>query len=180
MWVVSSKPRPHFTPVKDPVPILQEAVWAPWPGWTGGKFRPHRDSIPDRPIRSSVAIPTELLGSQWLILLVPILKTIEAVYLVISRSLYIPCPKCGVAICRWLAEHKWHILLHIGRLECVSSIITDREQCRRRTSMSIGWQTLGSLRVVMFSQRCGWVNITLMLGRNAASHGVWSQMFRDR
>jgi hypothetical protein len=26
------------------------------------KFRPHRDSIPDRPARSSVAIPTELPG----------------------------------------------------------------------------------------------------------------------
>jgi len=25
-WVVSSTPRPHFTPRKDPVPILQEAV----------------------------------------------------------------------------------------------------------------------------------------------------------
>ena len=32
------------------------------PVWTGGKFRPHRDSIPDRPTRSSVAIPTELPG----------------------------------------------------------------------------------------------------------------------
>ena len=29
-----------------------------------GKSRPHRDSIPDRPSRSSVAIPTELPGSQ--------------------------------------------------------------------------------------------------------------------
>ena len=48
-WVVSSKPRPHFTPGKDPVPILQEACWAPGPVWTGGKSRPHRDSIPDRP-----------------------------------------------------------------------------------------------------------------------------------
>jgi len=28
-WVVSSTPRPHFTPGKDPVPILQEAGWAP-------------------------------------------------------------------------------------------------------------------------------------------------------
>ena len=28
--------------------------------WTGGKFRPHRDSIPDLPARSSVAITTEL------------------------------------------------------------------------------------------------------------------------
>ena len=61
-WVVSSTPRPHFTPRKDPVPILQEAGWAPGPVWTGGKSRPHRDSIPDRPARSSVAIPTELPG----------------------------------------------------------------------------------------------------------------------
>ena len=51
-WVVSSTPRPHFTPGKDPVPILQETGWALGPGWTGGKSRPHRDSIPDRPARS--------------------------------------------------------------------------------------------------------------------------------
>ena len=51
-WVVSSTPRPHFTPGKDPVPVLQEAGWAPGPVWTGGKSRPHRDSIPDRPARS--------------------------------------------------------------------------------------------------------------------------------
>ena len=51
-WVVSRTPRPHFTPGKDQVPILQEAGWAPGPVWTGGKSRPHRDSIPDRPARS--------------------------------------------------------------------------------------------------------------------------------
>jgi len=51
-WVVSRTPRPHFNPGKDPVPILQEAGWAPGPVWTGGKSRPHRDSIPDRPARS--------------------------------------------------------------------------------------------------------------------------------
>ena len=51
-WVFSSTPRPHFTPAKDPVPILQEAEWAPGPVWKGGKSRPHRDSIPDRPARS--------------------------------------------------------------------------------------------------------------------------------
>ena len=28
-WVVSSTPRPHFTPGKEPVPILQGAGWAP-------------------------------------------------------------------------------------------------------------------------------------------------------
>ena len=51
-WVVSTTPRPHFTPSKDPVHILQEAGWAPGPVWMGGKSRPHRDSIPDRPARS--------------------------------------------------------------------------------------------------------------------------------
>ena len=53
-WVVSSTPRPHFTPGKDPVRILQEAGWAPGPVWMGGKSRPHRDSIPDRPVRSQL------------------------------------------------------------------------------------------------------------------------------
>ena len=38
-------------PGKDPVPILQEAGWAPGPVWRGGKS-PRRDSIPDRPARS--------------------------------------------------------------------------------------------------------------------------------
>ena len=50
--MVSSTPRPHFTPGKDTVPILQEAGWAPGPVWTGGKSRPHRDSIPDLPAHS--------------------------------------------------------------------------------------------------------------------------------
>jgi len=51
-WVVSSTPRPHFTPGTDPVPIFQETGWAPGPVWTGGKSRPYRDSIPDCPTRS--------------------------------------------------------------------------------------------------------------------------------
>ena len=38
-WVISTTPRPHFTSGKDTVPILQEAVWAPGPVWTGGKSR---------------------------------------------------------------------------------------------------------------------------------------------
>ena len=50
--MVSSTPRPQFTPGKDPVPILQEAGWAPGPVWTGGKSRPHRYLIPDLPARS--------------------------------------------------------------------------------------------------------------------------------
>ena len=51
-WVVSSTPRPHFTPGKEPVPILQEAGWAPGLVWRDRKSRPHRDSIPDHPARS--------------------------------------------------------------------------------------------------------------------------------
>jgi len=51
-WVVSSTPWPHFTSGKYPVPILQETGWVPGPVWTGGKSRPHQDSIPDRPARS--------------------------------------------------------------------------------------------------------------------------------
>ena len=47
-------------PRESPVSILQEDGWATGLVWTGGKSRPHRDSIPSRPARSSVAIPTEL------------------------------------------------------------------------------------------------------------------------
>ena len=36
-----SAPRPaRFTPGKDPVLIVQEAVWAPGPIWTGAKTSP--------------------------------------------------------------------------------------------------------------------------------------------
>jgi len=60
--MVSSTPWLHFTTWKDLVPIVQEAGWALGPVWTGAKSRPHWDSIPDCPVRSSVAIPTELPG----------------------------------------------------------------------------------------------------------------------
>ena len=46
--MASSRPRLHFTPGKDPVPVLQEAGRTPAPVWTSGKSRPHRDSITDR------------------------------------------------------------------------------------------------------------------------------------
>jgi len=54
--VVSTTLRPHFTPGKDPVPILQEAGWGSGPVWTGVKSRPQRDSMPDRPARSQSLI----------------------------------------------------------------------------------------------------------------------------
>jgi len=65
--VVSSTPRPHFTPGKDPVPIVQEARWAPGPVSTGGISRPHRNSIPDRSARSQslyrLSYPAHNFGS---------------------------------------------------------------------------------------------------------------------
>ena len=41
-------------PRKDPVPILQEAGWAPGSVWTGGKSHHHRDLILDRPAHSQL------------------------------------------------------------------------------------------------------------------------------
>ena len=64
-WVDSSTPQPHFTPGKDPVPIVQEVGWATGPVWKGVTSRSHRDSIPDRPARSQslyrLSYPTFLI-----------------------------------------------------------------------------------------------------------------------
>jgi len=60
-WSVA-RPGRTLPPGQGPVLILQEAGWVPGPVWTCGKSRPHRDSIPDRPARTSVAIPSELPG----------------------------------------------------------------------------------------------------------------------
>jgi len=43
-------PRPHLTPGKDPVPIVQEAGWASGPAWTGAEnLAPTGIRSPDRP-----------------------------------------------------------------------------------------------------------------------------------
>ena len=49
-----SAPRPNrFTPGKDPVPIVQEAAWAPGPVWTGAEnLATTGIPSPDRPARS--------------------------------------------------------------------------------------------------------------------------------
>jgi hypothetical protein len=50
---VSVTPRPLSTPGKDPVPIVQEAGWAPGPIWTGAEnLAPTGIRSPDRPARS--------------------------------------------------------------------------------------------------------------------------------
>jgi hypothetical protein len=51
--VASIRPRPYFTPGKDPVLILQEAGWVPGLVWTGAKnLAPTGIRSPDRPARS--------------------------------------------------------------------------------------------------------------------------------
>jgi len=50
---VSVTPRPLFTPGKEPVPIVQEAGWAPWPVWTGAENLASTGiRSPDRPAHS--------------------------------------------------------------------------------------------------------------------------------
>ena len=55
--MVSSTPRPHFTPGKDAVAILQEAGWVPGPVWTGGKSRP--TGIQSRAVQPVVSLYTD-------------------------------------------------------------------------------------------------------------------------
>ena len=66
-WGVSVTPRPLFTPGKDPVPIVQEAGWAPGPVWTGAEnLAPTGIRSPDRPTRSQslyrLSYPAHLRG----------------------------------------------------------------------------------------------------------------------
>ena len=76
-WGVSVTPRPLFTPGKDPVPILQEARWAPGPVWTGAKnLTPTGIRSPDRPARSQslygMSYPTHgRILCQWKIPMTP-------------------------------------------------------------------------------------------------------------
>jgi hypothetical protein len=47
-----SRPGPHLTPGKDPVPIVQEVGWASGPVWTGAEnLAPTGIRSPDRPAR---------------------------------------------------------------------------------------------------------------------------------
>jgi hypothetical protein len=65
-----SAPRPgSFTPGKDPVPIVQEARWAPGPVWTCAKnLAPTGIRSPDRPARSQsveINIPVYFVNCNW-------------------------------------------------------------------------------------------------------------------
>jgi len=58
----AARPGRTLPPGKTRYPLYRSLGWPPGPVWTGGKSRPNRHSIPERPARSSVAIPTELPG----------------------------------------------------------------------------------------------------------------------
>jgi len=63
MVVEGSAPRPcRLYPRERPSTLCTGGWVAPGPVWTDGKSRPHRYSMPDRRVHSSVAIPTELPG----------------------------------------------------------------------------------------------------------------------
>jgi hypothetical protein len=54
-WEVSVTPRPLFTPGTDPVPIVQEAGWAPGLVWTDAEnLAPNGIRSPDCPVRSQL------------------------------------------------------------------------------------------------------------------------------
>ena len=60
-WL-SARPGRTLPMGKTRYPFYSRLGGPPGPVWTGGKSLPHLDSIPERPARSSVAIPTELPG----------------------------------------------------------------------------------------------------------------------
>ena len=55
----------HLTPGKDPIPIVQEAGWAPWPVWTGAENLAHTGiRSTDRTARSSSLYRLSYRGPQ--------------------------------------------------------------------------------------------------------------------
>jgi len=105
-WVVSSTPRTHFTPGKDPVPILQEAGWAPGPVWTGGNSRPHRNSIPDRPARSqSLYRLSSLTCTVWFLNKITIFRSILSRILKINFIPILPAIRCILPADRQTEEY---------------------------------------------------------------------------
>ena len=55
-------PRPLLTPKKDPVPIVQEAGWAPGAVWTGAENLASTGiRSPDRPARIPTTLPGPLI-----------------------------------------------------------------------------------------------------------------------
>ena len=64
-------PRPLFTPGKDPVPIVQEAGWAPGPVWTGREnLTPIGIGSPDRPASSQLLYQLRYPAHEYMVYIV--------------------------------------------------------------------------------------------------------------
>ena len=62
-WVVNATPWPLYSRERDPVPILQEAGWAPGPVWTGAEnLAAAGIRSPDRPTHSESLYRLRYLG----------------------------------------------------------------------------------------------------------------------
>jgi hypothetical protein len=77
--MASSTPRPLYPRERDPVPIVQEAEWAPGPVWTAAEnLAPTGIRSPDRPARSEslylLSYPGALIIGCNLLIFIPIIN----------------------------------------------------------------------------------------------------------
>jgi hypothetical protein len=97
-------PRPYFTPREDPVPIVQEAGWAPGPVWTGRKSRPTGIRSLDRPARSQSLYRLSYQAHK---------MQHYTVYLLLEN-----CSTCGIS-----THHQEHTQLHLQYLVLIKPLL---------------------------------------------------------
>jgi len=86
-WVDNATPRQLYPRETNPVPIVQEAGWAPGPVWTGDKnLVPTEIRSPERPVRSESLYRLSYFGSPrsyWMIIVVAAAVVVVVVVVVI-------------------------------------------------------------------------------------------------
>jgi len=83
-----STPRPcRFTPGKEPVPIVQEAEWAPWPFWTGA------EKLASNGIRSRIIKPVASRHADW---------AIPAHYYLVAKVIHIHFLRSHKCVCVYI------------------------------------------------------------------------------
>jgi hypothetical protein len=66
-WVANTTPWPLYPWEREPVPIVQQAVWAPWPVWTGAEnLAPTGIRSLDRPAPSESLYQPRYPTTGWL------------------------------------------------------------------------------------------------------------------
>jgi len=86
-------PRPLLTPKKDPVPIVQEAGWAPGAVWTGAEnLVPTEIQSSDRPVRSQslyrLRYPAHVVMYTLLYTIVSMYIYIVVIHTVLEQEIY--------------------------------------------------------------------------------------------